>query len=111
MHVGKDGEPPVIPTPTNCCAHCCDTTGILCDSYQADKGERTGTGENKVKEVKGQLLHTKGKESAVNVHSGGTIFVDHASQLIYIANQVQQYHGNNGASKSAAWDDHCEAIQ
>eukprot|EP00957_Ditylum_brightwellii_P116782 8907573-Ditylum_brightwellii.AAC.1 len=104
MHVGKNGKLPVILTPTNSHAHCCDMTGLLCASCQAGKGERTGTGAKKVKgvlpgalkienllpgqkvaadqyvsKVKGQLLHTKGKESAENMYSGGTIFVDHAS--------------------------------
>eukprot|EP00957_Ditylum_brightwellii_P196184 14948045-Ditylum_brightwellii.AAC.1 len=161
MPVGKDGEPPVIPTPRNCYAHCCDTTGLFCASCQAGKGERTGTGAKKEKEVlpgalkienslprqkvatdqyalkvKGLLLHTKGKESAANMHSGGTIFVDHASQLICIANQVsliasyivqskkdferftvgrgvwaQQYHGDNCVFKSVVWGEHCEAMQ
>eukprot|EP00957_Ditylum_brightwellii_P079755 6064157-Ditylum_brightwellii.AAC.1 len=35
MRVGKDGEPPVIPTQTNRCANCCDKAGLLCVSCQA----------------------------------------------------------------------------
>eukprot|EP00957_Ditylum_brightwellii_P095935 7309551-Ditylum_brightwellii.AAC.1 len=44
MKTSRDGKPSVIPTPTNCCAHCCSTAGLLCASCQYGKGAQTGTG-------------------------------------------------------------------
>ena len=38
--------------------------------------------------VGGRRAHTKGKEKARTQYQGGTIFVDHATQLIYVAHQV-----------------------
>eukprot|EP00957_Ditylum_brightwellii_P037195 2816070-Ditylum_brightwellii.AAC.1 len=95
MHKKRDGQPPVIPTPTNSRTHCCSTVGLLCTSCQCGKGARTRSGENHSKEIdpdtlkakdlepgqkvsvnqyiskaKGQLPHTKGKESASSIYSG-----------------------------------------
>eukprot|EP00957_Ditylum_brightwellii_P113825 8678064-Ditylum_brightwellii.AAC.1 len=113
MQTGQDGQPPVIPMPTNSQPNCCDTTGLLCASCQYGKGAQTGTRATYSKEtapgalraedltpgkmvsedqyiskIKGCLPHTKGKESALSRYSGGTIFYDHASKLIHISNQV-----------------------
>jgi hypothetical protein len=41
-----------------------------------------------VSQVRGRLPHTKGKESESEQYSGGTVFVDHASGFIFLANQV-----------------------
>ena len=38
--------------------------------------------------VKGRLPHTMGKEDPSRMYSGGTVFVDHASSMISIYNQV-----------------------
>eukprot|EP00957_Ditylum_brightwellii_P109591 8358423-Ditylum_brightwellii.AAC.1 len=82
--------------------------------------------------MKGCLPHTKRKESAGSIHSGGTISVDHVSKLIYITNQVNliaadtlmgkryfkrfvvghsvsitQYHSDNDIFKSKLWTEHC----
>ena len=38
--------------------------------------------------VKGQILHTRGKEDLELMYSGGTIFVYHASKYISVYHQV-----------------------
>eukprot|EP00957_Ditylum_brightwellii_P117059 8928939-Ditylum_brightwellii.AAC.2 len=38
MCTGREGCPPVIPTPTNTWVHCCNMTGLLCASCQYGKG-------------------------------------------------------------------------
>eukprot|EP00957_Ditylum_brightwellii_P026692 2018915-Ditylum_brightwellii.AAC.1 len=75
----------------------------------------------------------RGKESAAQMYSGGTIYYDHASKLIHIANQVsliaadtvkrkieyerfaashgiktKQYHGDNETFKYQLWKDSCK---
>eukprot|EP00957_Ditylum_brightwellii_P053972 4088142-Ditylum_brightwellii.AAC.1 len=112
MRIRRDGQPPMIPTPTNSQANYSDMPGILCALYWYRKGAPTCTGSKHVVEtdpgvlcandsttgkmvsvdqyvskVKEQLPHTKGKESASSLYSGGTIFYDHASKLVYISNQ------------------------
>eukprot|EP00957_Ditylum_brightwellii_P161002 12257310-Ditylum_brightwellii.AAC.1 len=44
MQRGEDGEPLVIPTPTNCRAHCCNITGLIYSSCQIGKGTQQGSG-------------------------------------------------------------------
>ena len=39
-------------------------------------------------QIKGRLPHTKGKEDLDRMYSGGTVFVDHASSMISIYDQV-----------------------
>jgi hypothetical protein len=41
-----------------------------------------------ISSLPGRLPHTKGKEAKKDKYTGGTIFVDHASSLIHIVNQV-----------------------
>jgi hypothetical protein len=41
-----------------------------------------------ISSLPGRLPHTKGKEDKKDKYTGGTIFVDHASSLIHIVNQV-----------------------
>ena len=78
--------------------------------------------------MKGRLPHTKGREDPKNMYYGGTVFVDHASSLIPIYNQVTlgasdtiyskklyklktsemrikvaRYRGDNGVYKSVAF--------
>ena len=75
--------------------------------------------------MKGRLPHSKGKEDPERMYSGGTIFVDHASQYIDLycqvslgasdtirskelhefkasehGTQVKSYHGDNKVFKS-----------
>ena len=38
--------------------------------------------------VPGRLPHTRGKERTENKYSGGTIFIDHASQYVHVKHQV-----------------------
>jgi len=74
-----------------------------------------------VSSTKGRLLHTRGKESASECYTGGTIYVDEASSMVFCVPQVsltaaktlhgkhlverealncgvevQTYHGDNG---------------
>eukprot|EP00957_Ditylum_brightwellii_P051617 3914742-Ditylum_brightwellii.AAC.1 len=51
MRTSHDVQCPVIPTPTNCQAYCCDTTGLLCVSCQYGKGAQTSTGAKHVVEM------------------------------------------------------------
>ena len=46
------------------------------------------------------MEHTRGKESLRKQYTGGTIFVDHASRLIYIVNQVSLRVGESLQSKN-----------
>eukprot|EP00957_Ditylum_brightwellii_P142762 10878435-Ditylum_brightwellii.AAC.2 len=99
MQRGKDGEPPIIPTPTNCRTHCCNITGLICSSCQIGKGSQRGSGakylvevdpgalhtddlvpgqkvlvDQFVSKVKGRLAHTYGKEKTTDMYDGGAIF-------------------------------------
>jgi hypothetical protein len=47
----------------------------------------------------GQLPHTKGKESKNDRYHGGTIFMDQASQYVYLRNQVSLTTGETLQSK------------
>ncbi len=49
----------------------------------------------------GRLSTTRGKESKAKQYSGGTIFVDHASSLIYVHHQVSLRAGETVAAKQA----------
>ena len=49
--------------------------------------------------VPGRLSHTKGKEPTSQQYQGGTIFVDHASSVVYIANQVSLRAGESTQAK------------
>ena len=102
MMLGKDGQPPVIPTRKNSGAQCCDTP--LCTSCQLGKRKIRPTGDKRSTErrpgvlkegdlmpgervsldqyqssVKGRLPSTKGKEKVSQMYTGGTNNVDHAS--------------------------------
>jgi hypothetical protein len=80
--------------------------------------------------IRGRLPHTKGKEDPLKMYSGGTLFVDHASGLIRVYNQVslgasdtltskhafelegeaaghtiRHYHGDNGVYKCKEFKD------
>eukprot|EP00957_Ditylum_brightwellii_P192592 14663123-Ditylum_brightwellii.AAC.1 len=57
MRTGCDGQPPVIPTPTNNQAHGCDTVRLLCASCQCGKGEQTCTGAKGVVKTDPGALH------------------------------------------------------
>jgi hypothetical protein len=49
----------------------------------------------------GRLMHTKGKKPKKDKYTGGTIFVDHASGLIFVRNQVSLRAGETVVSKKA----------
>ena len=51
--------------------------------------------------VKGCLPHTKGKEDPTQMYSGGTLFIDHASSMIYIYNQASLGNSDTIRSKNA----------
>ena len=88
-----------------------------------------------VSSLPGRLAHTYGKESAERQFSGGTIFIDEASEYIHIENQVslgapetvrsklrferealrhgvviRGYHGDNGVYKSSLFKKSCESM-
>jgi transposase InsO family protein len=48
----------------------------------------------------GRLPNTKGKESKDKQYTGGTIFVDHASGYMYVANQISLRTGETLQAKS-----------
>ena len=51
--------------------------------------------------IPGRLPNTKGKETKKSKFNGGTIFVDHASSLIFVYNQVSLNVGETLAGKQA----------
>eukprot|EP00957_Ditylum_brightwellii_P193380 14724346-Ditylum_brightwellii.AAC.1 len=51
MRAGHDGQPPMIPTPTNSQAHFCDTAGFLCALCQYGICAQIGTGSKHVIET------------------------------------------------------------
>eukprot|EP00957_Ditylum_brightwellii_P187978 14311553-Ditylum_brightwellii.AAC.1 len=110
---GKGGEPPVILTHTNCKAHYCKITGLLCSLCKIGKGSHQSSGakylvevdpgvlcaddlvlgqkvsvDQYVSKVKGRLAHSCGTEKVANMYNGSSIFVDHATKLTYVANQT-----------------------
>jgi hypothetical protein len=82
--------------------------------------------------VRGRLPNTYGKEKAHERYGGGTIYIDAASDLVFVRNQVslagpdtvkgkrafemrarlarvtiKQYHGDNGIFAAPDWRTHC----
>jgi hypothetical protein len=49
----------------------------------------------------GRLPNTKGKELKSNQYNGGTIFVDHATTLIYLKHQVSLNSGETLQAKKS----------
>ena len=61
-------------------------------------GDRVST-DQYVSPVHGRLPHTKGKEKSQHQYSGGTIFYDHASGLVYLNHQVSLGAGDTVSGK------------
>ena len=108
-----DGSPPIVP-PKHESASSCNTEALLCTARAMAKASRRAKQQAKraaqfdkmvirkgdlvpgsavsidqcVSTTLGRLPHTKGRESDNDKYHGGTIIVDHASQFIFIHNQV-----------------------
>eukprot|EP00957_Ditylum_brightwellii_P093331 7107276-Ditylum_brightwellii.AAC.1 len=77
------------------------------------KGTRTRSGARHTDDVKPgalkvQLPHARGKEKSTHMYTGGTIFGDNMSSVMFVSNQ--QYHGYNGFFKSQLWEEQCKTM-
>jgi hypothetical protein len=132
QEVGVPSDPPVIPTKTSNVASCAipkcpacqlgkqhrrtpDNSSVQMKTEQemAIRRKTMTPGEcvsvdQFVATVPGRLPHTFGKEKGVDRYTGGTLFVDHASGLIYVQNQVslkagETLVGKHGFERFASW--------
>ena len=122
----QDGTPPIV-HPKKPTAGSCDTSGLLCAACQMSKATRRATQEARrtslfdstvirkgdlspgqavsmdqfMSMTPGRLPNTKGKEPDTHKFNGGTIMVDHASQFIFVFNQVSLRIGETLQGKTA----------